>query len=307
MSALLEDNLHEALEEWLCSLAELKRYSPRTVEAYRRDVAGFLGFLRGYEGEEPTLELLAGLSLSSLRAWLSALKEEGKSAASMARAVSSLKGFYQHLQRHHGVENPAIAHLRSPKRNAPLPRAVSAVQSLETLEEIGALHTQEWLALRDRALLGLLYGCGLRIGEALSLTRKALKAADYLIVTGKGNKQRMVPLLKPVKAALLAYAEACPYGGQEDDPLFYGERGKPLQPAIFQRQLQKLRPLLGLPESATPHAFRHSFATHLLAEGGDLRTIQELLGHAHLSSTQIYTKVDSSRLMEAYRNAHPRD
>jgi len=294
-----------AVDYWVAHLRQLKHYSAHTEKAYRNDLADFTAFLRDYEGAAPTVQHLATITLTGLRAWMAGRHGQGTSPRSTARAISSLRSFARYLHKQHGIENTAILTLRSPKRPAPLPKAVSIGDSLHALEAIESLHPEPWIGLRDRALLGLLYGCGLRISEALSLTRAALAAGDYLVITGKGNKQRMVPLLAPVKAATTEYAAACPYGTLNDDPLFYGARGKPLQPAVFQRQLQQLRRLIGLPESATPHAFRHSFATHLLAEGGDLRSIQQLLGHANLSTTQVYTKVDTARLLEAYRAAHP--
>lgn len=300
-----EKEISVLLAEWLDSLRALKNYSENTRIAYGNDLRQFLAFLMSYEGAEPDLAALAGLDVKTLRAWLAARQREGYSATGTARAVSAVKGFFKYLHRRAGLENPAVTTLRAPKTPKSLPKAVSAGQSLQALEAIQALHEEPWLGLRDAALLGLLYGCGLRIGEALALTRAALTAGDHLVVTGKGNKQRLVPLLPQVKAMLAAYAAQCPYGHAAGDPLFYGQRGKKLNAPVFRRQLQQLRAVLGLPETATPHAFRHSFATHLLAGGGDLREIQELLGHASLTTTQRYTEVDKARLLEAYKDAHP--
>lgn len=293
------------VESYITYLGDVKGYAENTLTAYRQDLVHFTEFLATYGGAGITAHVLMACDLTTLRAWLSARVQEGFSNSSTARAVSSLKGFYKYLQKYHAIENPAVAMLRSPKRQAPLAKAVSIGQSKEALEAIEMLHPEPWVGLRDRALLGLLYGCGLRIGEALALTRHTLQADDYMRITGKGQKERIVPLLAAVKVGIAEYAAACPYGASPNDPLFYGIRGKQLQPAVFQRQLAQLRRLIGLPESVTAHAFRHSFATHLLAEGGDLRSIQELLGHAHLSTTQRYTHVDKARLLAAYKDAHP--
>ncbi len=298
----MEEALAKTLQNWLESLQSLKGYSRHTRLAYQNDLTHFMNFLREYEAAEPSMEILSALKLPAFRAWLASRVSEGKTATSNARAVASLRGFYRYLHKQHKIENPAALNLRAPKRSAPIPKAVTAKESLAALEEIENLQQEEWVGLRDRALLGLLYGSGLRISEALGLKRDALKVADHLRILGKGNKERIVPLLPAVYQALQDYVKACPYHGEV---LFYGVRGKPLQPAIFQRQLQLLRRMIGLPESATPHAFRHSFATHLLSAGGDLRSIQELLGHASLSTTQRYTKVDTARLLEAYAKAHP--
>jgi integrase/recombinase XerC len=226
---------------------------------------------------------------------------EDKCAATNARAVASLRSFYRYLQRHYGIENPAALTLRAPRRSPPLPKAVSVKESLAAVQMIADYQQEPWVGLRDRTLLGLLYGAGLRISEALNLTRGDL-AGETLRIRGKGNKERLVPLLPAVKNALEEYLAACPW---QSEIVFYGLRGKRLQPAVFSKQLRILRNAIGLPESTTPHAFRHSFATHLLAEGGDLRSIQELLGHSSLTTTQRYTKVDTERLLSAYSLAHP--
>lgn len=293
--------------EWLEHLKKRRGYAAHTLTAYNGDLRHFFAFLQEYEGEAPTLENLAALPLSTFRAWLSARMQEDKNAATNARAVSSLRTFYRYLLKEHAVDNTAALTLRAPKRQTPIPKAVTVQESLNAMEEIQILHPEPWVGMRDRALLALLYGAGLRIHEALNLTRVMLQTPDHLRILGKGQKERLVPLLPSVLRAVEEYLAVCPYGkGEKDAPIFYGLRGKKLQPAVFQRQLQVLRRLIGLPESATPHAFRHSFATHLLAAGGDLRSIQELLGHASLATTQRYTKVDTARLLEAYQQAHPR-
>lgn len=284
------------IEEYLDHLGSARGYSAHTLKAYEGDLQHFAGFL----GEPPEREVLEGTTLSEFRRWLSQRMEEGKSPRSNARALSALRGFYKWA----GCENTAIQRLRGPKGAKPLPKPVSAVQSLQAMQHIGDLQEEPWLAARDEALLGLLYGAGLRISEALSLKRGDVTAdAEWLRIEGKGKKERLVPLLAVVREAILDYQAQCPMLGDKGSGLFLGKQGKPLQAPVFRRQLQQLRRQLGLPETATPHAFRHSFATHLLAEGADLRSIQELLGHASLAATQHYTAVDTARLLEGYRQA----
>ncbi len=284
------------IQDYLDYLTTQRGYSEHTVTAYSNDLLHFSGFL----GEPPTLASLSKTTLPDLRQWLAQRMQEGKSPRSNARAISALRGFFKWSK----VENTAIQRLRSPKKPKPLPKPVSAIQSLKAMEEIAILQSEPWLGLRDEALLALLYGCGLRISEALGLKRGEITSdAEWLRVEGKGKKERLVPLLPVVREALLAYEMQIPYAGDKDSPLFLGKIGKPLNPPVFRRQLQKLRAQIGLPETATPHAFRHSFATHLLAEGADLRSIQELLGHASLAATQHYTAVDTARLLEGYRKA----
>lgn len=277
-------------------LRESRGYSPHTIIAYANDLDDFSLF----HAAPLTPSLLERQTLHDFRAWLAHRLQNGKSARSNARAISTLRGLYQWAK----IENPAIQRLRSPKQAKPLPKPVSAIQSLQAMEEIAQLQTESWLGLRDEALLAVLYGCGLRISEALNLKRGEITPdAEWLRVEGKGKKERLVPLLTIVRTALMHYEVAIPYAGDKGSPLFLGKQGRPLQAPVFRRQLQKLRRQIGLPESASPHAFRHSFATHLLAEGADLRSIQELLGHASLAATQHYTAVDTARLLEGYRKA----
>ena len=299
--------LRAHVEDWLEWLAHTKSYSHHTLTAYRIDMRHFTGFLQRHAGAEVTCDLLKVLSLRDFRSWLASRHGEDFTAASTARALSVVRGFFRYLHKRGVFENPAVFHIRTPKLPKALPKALSEDQALSSLGSVGANHPQEWVQLRDVALLTLLYGCGLRIGEALSLTPSDVpEGALSLTLTGKGNKQRMVPLLPQVHEAIAAYKKACPHRLHAKEPLFKGVRGKALQPALFQKEIAQLRLALDLPDSATPHAFRHSFATHLLAGGGDLRTIQELLGHADLSTTQRYTKVDHERLLNAYQKAHPR-
>ena len=289
-------------EEWL---THVKRASRHTIIAYRIDLGHFCRFLSLHLGAEVSLTDLKNLEPKDIRAWL-ASRTATFEAASTARALSTIKSFFRWLGKQGIVKNAAIFHIRSPKIKKSLPRALAETQASSALSAIGTQHDEDWVNKRDLALLVLIYGCGLRIGEALSLRYSDIPTGDTLTITGKGNKQRMVPVLPVVKEAIADYAAACPYPFSPTSPLFLGQRGKALDPAIFQLQLRKLRRALGLPESATPHAFRHSFATHLLSAGGDLRSIQELLGHASLSTTQRYTHVDKDRLLKAYTTAHPR-
>jgi integrase/recombinase XerC len=295
---------------WITYLETLRGYSAHTTEAYRGDLNHFVAFLQNKQQDIPLEQNLKEVDLKTLRLWIASRTEtEGDKhcASSNARAVSSLRGFFRWLQKTRAWENPAALTLRAPRHQPPLSKAVSIKDSLITFETIENYQEESWVGLRDRALLGLLYGAGLRIGEALSLTPAVLATPDHLRVMGKGKKERLVPLLPAVYQAIEDYLVECPFGkGEPDAPLFYGMRGKALDAGVFQRQLRRLQIQIGLPESATPHAFRHSFATHLLAADGDLRSIQELLGHKNLATTQRYTKVDMHRLMESYRQNHPR-
>ncbi len=298
-------DLAEQFEAWHRWLAVEKRASDHSLAAYRRDLIAFLAFLARHQGEAPSLASLKRLERGDLRGWLAARAGQGLKASSTARALSSLRNFFRFLARRGLVENAVVLGLKNPKLPKPVPKALTPAEAADALTGIGELSDEPWVAKRDTALLTLLYGCGLRLGEALSLTRRdhAAARAGRITVTGKGRKQRMVPVLPIVAAALDDYVAVCPY---RHDPLFLGVRGGPLNARIVQGQLQRLRLLLGLPANATPHALRHSFATHLLAGGGDLRAIQELLGHASLSTTQRYTDVDAAGLMAVYDRAHPR-
>jgi integrase/recombinase XerC len=303
----IEPELHAHLLAWLEWLGQHKRSSAHTMTAYCIDIRHFIAFVSRHQGGQVSLPQLAALGLRDLRSWLAARHAENFSASSTARAVSVVRGLFRYLQKNNILDNQAIFHLRTPKLPKSLPKALAEGDALASLDSVGADHTEPWVQLRDVALLTLIYGCGLRIAEALALTPRDLPAGcATLTLKGKGNKERMVPVLPQVHAALAAYRDACPWPLTAGEPIFRGLRGKPLQPAIFQKEIRNLRATIGLPDSATPHAFRHSFATHLLAGGGDLRTIQELLGHADLSTTQRYTKVDHERLLSAYQKAHPR-
>ncbi len=293
-------------QNWYRWLETERRVSPHTLSAYSQDLTTFFAFFQDYNGGMVTLADLTALKPADFRAFLAARQREGLSKASMARLMSTLRSFFTYLDRHDILHNPAVRAVRTPRLSRSLPKALAADEALDTLKTAGEMQDEPWLAARDTALFTLLYGCGLRLGEALSLTRGDTPLPDTMTITGKGQKQRIIPILPAVRKAVDDYLIQCPFAGDSSAPLFVGQRGKALNPGVVQRQMRRVRAMLGLPDSATPHALRHSFATHLLAGGGDLRTIQELLGHASLSTTQRYTKVDAARLTKAYKSAHPR-
>lgn len=296
----------EILSAFLDYLARERRLADNTVEAYGHDLSSFFGFLSEHLGEDVGVKAFRHLHASDIRAHLAKRRREGLSDASIARVLSAIKTFYHWLDNHHGIENPEIAFLQGPKRGQRLPRPVSVSAARDMIETAEVIADEPWVAARDVAVLTLLYGGGLRISEALSLDGVNRPAPERLRVTGKGNKTRIVPLIPAVREAMNSYARLCPYRISTDTPFFYGVRGKRLQAAIVQKNVQILRSALGLPETATPHALRHAFATHLLAHGADLRAIQTLLGHSSLSTTQVYTGVDSERLRAVVASAHPR-
>ena len=298
--------LARAIDEWRRWLAYEKRASPHTIDAYSRDLGAFLTFLQTHLGEPPGISELEGLAAADFRAWMARRASDGLGRSSTARAMSVLRGFFRWLERNGYGANHAIRAMRSPKRPHGIPKPLTIADTDLLLGSVDLLPGEPWETQRDVALFTLLYGCGLRISEALDLNRRDAPVEDMLTVTGKGSKQRLLPVLPLVRDAVRAYLKLCPWQPGDGGPLFLGVRGKRLNPGVAQKRLRELRLLLGLPESVTPHALRHSFATHLLNGGGDLRTIQELLGHASLSTTQRYTEVDSDSLMAAYRAAHPR-
>lgn len=292
-------------QAWLASLANERRLSPLTVRAYRDDLQGFLAFCADHTNGPVTAATLAGLSVADIRAFMARRRDDGLAARSLARTLAAIRTFFRWLERQGELNNPAIRAVRTPKVVPRLPRPVGEAQAATLMDAAGTIADEPWIAARDEAVLLLLYGCGLRIAEALALPRKAAPLPDVLSVMGKGGKTRRVPVLPQVQAAVDRYIALCPYALAPAGPLFVGAKGKRLNPRIVQGLMQKLRGALALPESATPHALRHSFATHLMQAGGDLRTIQELLGHASLSTTQKYTAVDDAALMADYAAAHP--
>ncbi|HXA24644.1 MAG TPA: tyrosine recombinase XerC [Acetobacteraceae bacterium] len=298
----------EARVAFLDWLGQERRASPLTVEAYGADIAGFLGFLAKHLGGEADLAALVGLRQADLRAWLAALAADGAGNATRARHLAAVRSFFRFLARRHGVDNPTLRLIATPRAARPVPHALAPVQAREVTEQIAVMSDTAAIQARDTALFTLLYGCGLRIAEALALDVRdgPLTNSDGMLrVVGKGRKERIVPVLPVVREAIAAWLALHP-DCRLDSPLFLGARGKRLDPAVAQRTLREFRRLHGLPEHATPHALRHSFATHLLARGADLRSIQDLLGHASLSTTQRYTSVDETRLMEVWRSSHPR-
>ena len=294
----------EAAHAYLAWLATERRASPLTVEAYARDIAGLLGFLAGHFGAEPDLDALRGVTQADLRAWLAAGAEAGAGNATRARRLSAVRSLFRYLARHHGADNPAPALLSRPRAHPPLPRALTVEEARAVAADIGDVSDTAATQARDTALFTLLYGCGLRIAEALSLNVRDAGGPSALRVQGKGGRERLVPVLPVVREAVSAWLTLHP-DRRPDAPLFVGARGARLNPGVAQRTLRGYRRLAGLPEHATPHALRHSFATHLLAGGADLRSIQELLGHASLASTQRYTAVDPATLLDVWRRTHP--
>jgi integrase/recombinase XerC len=311
-TTLVSPQVAAEIERWLKYLGAERRMSPKTVEAYRRDVLQFLQFLAEHLGGAPSLRELAALKPADVRAFMAARRGAGIGGRSLMRSLAGLRAFGRFLERSGKGKVGALAAVRAPKlaKTLPRPLAVDAAKDMADPDSAAGDGREPWIHARDAAVLGLLYGCGLRISEALGLQRADIGAgnavADAITVMGKGRKQRMVPLIPAVAKLIATYAALCPFDLPDDGPLFIGAKGGPLSPRVVQLAMARLRGALGLPETATPHALRHSFATHLLARGGDLRSIQELLGHASLSTTQIYTAVDAERLLEAYRSAHPR-
>lgn len=302
-------DLQNALGQWLSWLTHERRVANLTQEAYTRDIGQFLSFLARHQGVLPRLASLGELGRGDFRAWMAARQAEGIEARSLARSLSALKNLFRFLAKRGLAANGAIDTLRAPKLPRAVPKPLTVGEALETVDAVASLQDVEWIGKRDAAILMLLYGAGLRIGEAISLNRRDLPMtgeARTLTVTGKGRKTRIVPLLPEVVGSVRDYLAACPWGGTGSDPLFMGAKGGRLNARLVQKAMQNLRLGLGLPETATPHALRHSFATHLLGAGGDLRAIQELLGHASLSTTQRYTDVDARHLLDVYQAAHPR-
>jgi integrase/recombinase XerC len=302
-----DPELLEKRREWLAALEDERRLSDHTLDAYERDTRQFLIFMTGYNGYPARIKDIENLRATDLRAFLAARRKEGTGARSLGRNLAGLRSLLRFLEKTGLVNAAGATAMRAPKQPKSLPKPLTDGQALRITTQEGQLAEEPWIAARNAAVLALLYGCGLRISEALDLKPGDFPAGTRgLRVIGKGKKMRLVPLLPVVLEAVETYRKLCPYALASDEPLFLGARGGKLQPAIIQREMQKLRGAFNLPDNATPHALRHSFATHLLAGGGDLRTIQELLGHASLSTTQIYTGVDTARLLDIYDKAHPR-
>lgn len=283
-----------------------RRYSAHTVKAYERDLGQWLAFLTAHKGRAVTSKDLCALSGTDWRAWLADRRRDGAGPRTLQRALSAVRSFYAFVRARHGIDNAALALVEAPRAARRLPRPVSEAAAKAMLGDAGQARSEAWHGARDTAVLALLYGAGLRISEALSLTGRDHPLADSLRITGKGGRIRLVPVLPAVRQAVQSYVSLCPFPLEPDQPLFRGARGGALNAREVQRCVERMRGALGLPMTATPHALRHAFATHLLAGGGDLRAIQELLGHASLSTTQIYAEVDTARLLSVHAATHPR-
>ncbi len=304
--SLISPAARGALEGWLAHLQALDNAAANTRSAYQSDVSGFLAFIGQHRGEAQGLGALTTITVSDMRAWMAHERGRGVAARSLARSLSAVKGFFRWLAERESFEPTAVLAARAPRFQRKLPRPLAPDAARAMLERVELQATAPWIAARDTAVVTLLYGSGLRISEALGLTGADLPLGEVMTITGKGGKERLVPLIAPARQAVAGYVALCPHPMRADQPIFRGLRGGPLNPRAVQKVTEQARLQLGLPASATPHALRHSFATHLLAAGGDLRSIQELLGHASLSTTQAYTAVDTARLMEVYEASHPK-
>ena len=304
--SLISPAARDALQEWLDHQKSLKGSAENTVTAYAGDVTEFLAFITGHKGESQGLGALSKITISDMRAWMANSRGAGVGPRSLARKLSAVKVFYRWLAAREGFEPTAVLLTRSPKFTKKLPRPLAIDAARDMIETVEMQSLEPWVAARDTAVVTLLWGCGLRISEALGLKGIDAPLPQVMRITGKGAKERIVPVVDAARAAVDAYVEACPHTLTDDGPLFRGVRGGILSPRAIQKAMASARMQLGLPATATPHALRHSFATHLLNAGGDLRTIQELLGHASLSTTQAYTAIDTARLLDVYDNAHPK-
>ncbi|MBP0112691.1 MULTISPECIES: tyrosine recombinase XerC [Bradyrhizobium] len=309
--ASADPSITQEMARWLSHLGAERRLSPKTLEAYGRDLRQCLDFLCAHWGERVTLERFAALEATDIRAFMAMRRADDIAGRSLMRALAGLRSFGRFLEREGKGKVGALSAIRAPKvaKSLPKPLPMASAKRLADADERAGEERESWILARDAAVMALLYGSGLRISEALGLKRREVPRpgeGDVLVVTGKGNKTRMVPVLQNVLELVQEYVAMCPYSLPAEGPIFVGARGGPLSPRIIQLAMERLRGALGLPDSATPHALRHSFATHLLSRGGDLRAIQELLGHSSLSTTQVYTGIDSERLLEVYASAHPR-
>lgn len=304
--SLISPACRDALQHWLEGLSALGGASDNTITAYRADVSGFLAFMSTHHGAPQGLGALARISTADMRAWMASERNAGTGARSLARKLSSVKNFYRWLAAREGFEPTAVLAARAPKFQKKLPRPLAEDAARAVIDTVELQSTTDWIAARDVAVVTLLYGCGLRISEALGLTGSVAPLPPVLRITGKGGKERVVPVIAAARDAVDRYLRLSPHPQEATLPLFRGARGGALNPRLVQKAMAMARAQLGLPASATPHALRHSFATHLLEAGGDLRAIQELLGHASLSTTQAYTAVDTAHLMDVYNRAHPK-
>jgi integrase/recombinase XerC len=304
--SLVSPAARDALQSWLEGQKALYGASDNTLDAYRRDVGDFLAFMTTHKGDAQGIAPLMRLSVSDMRAWMVFTRNTGVGPRTLARKLSAVKSFFRWLSEREGAEISAVLAARSPKFQRKLPRPLAEDAARAIIETVEIQHENQWVAARDTAVVTLLYGCGLRISEALNLNGEDAPLPPVLRIVGKGGKERIIPVIAAARDGVESYLKLCPWPQEPDQPLFRGLRGGRLSPRAVQKVMERARAQLGLPASATPHAMRHSFATHLLSAGGDLRAIQELLGHASLSTTQAYTAVDQARLMEVYDKAHPK-
>lgn len=306
MSVLISPAARDALEGWLAASRALKGTAENTLTAYRTDVVEFVSFMTEYKGEAQSLSPLTRITVPDMRAWMAQTRSGGASARSLARKLSAVKSFYRWLAEREGFEPTAVLSTRAPKFEKKLPRPLNVDAAKAMIETVGEQSQKGWVGARDMAVVTLLYGCGLRISEALGLSGRDLPLGEAMRIVGKGGKERIVPVIPVARQAVATYLDLCPFEMAADKPVFRGVRGGALNPRLVQKVTEQARMQLGLPATATPHAMRHSFATHLLSAGGDLRAIQELLGHASLSTTQAYTSVDTVHLMKVYEATHPK-
>ncbi|WP_421701500.1 tyrosine recombinase XerC [Aliiroseovarius sp.] len=306
MTLAISDGARDALSGWIAHLRALDNAAENTLKAYQTDLIGFLAFLGQHLGGPQGRRALSGIGLRDMRAWMAHERAHGSSARTLARKLSAVKNFYHWLSDRDDFDATAVLSTRAPKFTNKLPRPLAADAAKRMIETAGDQARQDWVGARDMAVVTLMYGCGLRVSETLGLMGSDVPLPEVLRIIGKGGKERLVPVLPAAREAVQSYLALCPHPLEADKPLFRGVRGGALGPRQVQKAVESARLQLGLPASATPHAMRHSFATHLLNAGGDLRAIQELLGHASLSTTQAYTAVDATRLMEVYDAAHPR-
>ena len=304
--ALCQPDLAERLKSWDEYLRVEKNLSRHTLRAYGGDIGHFIAFLHDHLGKQPSLDDLGALQIRDFRGWMSRKTMQGASGASRARSLSGVKNFLHWLDKQGVVHNAALGSVRTPKLPHKLPRPLHEGQAMAVMENASLNAREDWIGARDTALFTLLYGCGLRIDEALSLKLGDMPRDGFLRVIGKGRKERQVPILREVEDVLNQYLKICPYPSEKSRFIFLGARGEKLNQGVAQRSMREVRKSLGLPENATPHALRHSFATHLLQNGANLREIQELLGHASLSTTQRYTEINAAELIKIYKAAHPR-
>jgi integrase/recombinase XerC len=304
--SLVSPAARDALALWLDTQKSLNGAASNTLTAYQGDVAEFLAFMTAHQGQPQGLKALTEINVGDMRSWMAHMRGTGTGARSLARKLSAVKTFYRWLAEREGFEATAVLSARSPKFQKKLPRPLAEDAARAMIDTVELQSQSDWVSARDVAVVTVLYGCGLRISEALGLRGRDAPLPDVLRIVGKGGKERIVPVLNAARDAVNSYVHLCPHALEPDAPLFRGVRGGALNPRAIQKAMAASRMQLGLPATATPHAMRHSFATHLLSAGGDLRAIQELLGHASLSTTQAYTAVDTARLMEVYDRTHPK-